>query len=173
MRGRNVKDIMLFHNELLNSAAHGDGPIWNEVWALNVPLKVRMFLWRACSNCLPTRDKLHQRRVRVETQCELCLQQAKTAHHILWECPFAQTCGLQYGMRGINFISNTSKLTQTWSLKWRVVCLKNTNALWIHSEKPFSFFSLYCHMRYLVVTSYSSTFLGLLFYIHDFHINEI
>uniref|UniRef100_A0A7N2L9M5 Reverse transcriptase zinc-binding domain-containing protein n=1 Tax=Quercus lobata TaxID=97700 RepID=A0A7N2L9M5_QUELO len=90
MRGRNVKDIMLFHNELLNSAARGDGPIWNEVWALNVPLKVRMFLWRACSNCLPTRDKLHQRRVRVETQCELCLQQAKTAHHILWECPFAQ-----------------------------------------------------------------------------------
>ena len=55
-----------------------------------MPSKVRMFLWRACLNCLPTRDKLHQRRMNVDTRCELCLQQTVTVHHIIWECPFAQ-----------------------------------------------------------------------------------
>ena len=73
-----------------HSAARDDGPTWNKVLDLKVPLKVRMFLWRACSNCLPTRDKLHQRRVNVDTWCEFCLQQTETVHHILWECPFAQ-----------------------------------------------------------------------------------
>ena len=73
-----------------HSAAWDDGPTWNKVWDLKVPPKVRMFLWKACSNCLPTRDKLHQRRVNVDTRCELCLQQTETVHHILWECPFGQ-----------------------------------------------------------------------------------
>ena len=33
-------------------------PIWRGIWALNVPPKVQTFLWRACSNCLPTRENL-------------------------------------------------------------------------------------------------------------------
>ena len=44
-----------------HSTARENGPTWNKVWDLKVPPKVKMFLWRACSNCLPTRDKLYQR----------------------------------------------------------------------------------------------------------------
>ena len=43
-----------------HSSAREDAPTWNKVWDLKVPSKVRMFLWRAVSNYLPTRDKLHQ-----------------------------------------------------------------------------------------------------------------
>ena len=73
-----------------HSATRGDGPTWNKVWTLKVLSKVRMFLWRVCSNYLPTKDKLHQSRVSVDTRCEICLQQHEIAHHTLWECPFAQ-----------------------------------------------------------------------------------
>uniref|UniRef100_A0A7N2RFE3 Reverse transcriptase zinc-binding domain-containing protein n=1 Tax=Quercus lobata TaxID=97700 RepID=A0A7N2RFE3_QUELO len=72
------------------SGAREDGPTWNKVWDLKVPPKVRMFLWRAVSTGLPTRDKLHQRRVNVDTQCEFCFHNTETVHHILRECPFAQ-----------------------------------------------------------------------------------
>lgn len=64
-------------------------PCLNKIWAPNVPQKVRTFIWRACSNCLPTRDNLHCRKVKVP-RCELCCQQAETVSHLLWECPFAR-----------------------------------------------------------------------------------
>ena len=54
-----------------HSAARLHAWTWKEIWSLNVPSKIRTFIWRACSNCLPTRDNLHRRRVRVEPTCEL------------------------------------------------------------------------------------------------------
>lgn len=45
-----------------HSVARRDGLVWRKLWWLNVP-KVHMFLWRACSNILPTREKLNKRRV--------------------------------------------------------------------------------------------------------------
>ena len=41
-----------------HSMASADGRLWKSVWSINTPPKVRTFLWRACSNILPTRDNL-------------------------------------------------------------------------------------------------------------------
>ena len=73
-----------------HSAARLHAWTWKEIWSLNVPPKIRTFIWRACSNCLPTRDNLHRRRVRVEPTYELCKQEPETTTHILWTCPFAR-----------------------------------------------------------------------------------
>lgn len=73
-----------------HSSVQVQGSTWRRIWKLNVPPKVRTFIWRACSNCLPTRENLHRRRVRVESICEICHQQPETNSHLLWECPFAQ-----------------------------------------------------------------------------------
>ena len=73
-----------------HSAAKMHRSTWNMVWSLNVPPKVRTFIWRACTNCLPTRDNLHCRRVRVDPTCEMCKQEPETTSHVLWTCPFAR-----------------------------------------------------------------------------------
>ena len=49
-----------------HSTARTEWDLWRKLWRLNVPPKVRMFLWRACSNVLPTRENLHRRRVQVD-----------------------------------------------------------------------------------------------------------
>ena len=36
--------------------------VWKAVWSINIPLKVRKLLWRACSNILPTWDNLWQKK---------------------------------------------------------------------------------------------------------------
>ena len=46
-----------------HSSAREHGATWGRIWKLNVPPKVRTFIWRACSNCLPTRNNLCQRKV--------------------------------------------------------------------------------------------------------------
>ena len=36
---------------------------WNIIWKLQVPLKVRHLIWRACISCLPTKFALRSRKV--------------------------------------------------------------------------------------------------------------
>ena len=63
--------------------------VWKHIWTINVPPKVRNFMWWACSNILPTRDNLQRRRVAVDPQCEFYKQQPEKICHVFWECPFA------------------------------------------------------------------------------------
>ena len=71
--------------------ARMDRPIWEkEIQKLNVPPKVHTFLWRACSNILPTRENLHKRRLQLELGSGFCCQTTESIEHVLWECPFAR-----------------------------------------------------------------------------------
>lgn len=36
---------------------------WDLIWKLNIPTKVRNFIWRVLSKCLPTRQALRKRKV--------------------------------------------------------------------------------------------------------------
>ncbi|KAL0004505.1 hypothetical protein SO802_012066 [Lithocarpus litseifolius] len=79
-----------YHHKAEHSAAKIHGSKWNMIWRLNVPPKVCTFIWRACSNCFPTRDNLHCRRVRIDRTCKMCKQEPETTLHVLWTCPFAR-----------------------------------------------------------------------------------
>ena len=60
-----------------------DGHLWKSMWSLNTPPKVWNFLWRACSNILPTRDNLCKKKVQLDPLCAVCNQQSETVSHIL------------------------------------------------------------------------------------------
>ncbi|KAH7572293.1 hypothetical protein JRO89_XS04G0233800 [Xanthoceras sorbifolium] len=59
---------------------------WKFLWGLNIPAKVRMFVWRACRNLLPTRSLLAARRVPVGAGCPLCNVAVESVLHSLWLC---------------------------------------------------------------------------------------
>jgi hypothetical protein len=63
---------------------------WKEIWSLKVPNPVKMFLWRACSDVLPTKANLLRRGVLQEVVCVLCNQEIESTRHVLWDCPTAQ-----------------------------------------------------------------------------------
>ena len=66
-----------------------NGWVWKSVWALNTPLKVRNFLWRARSNILPSHNNLHRKKLQVEPLCVVCHQHRENVCHALCECPLA------------------------------------------------------------------------------------
>ena len=72
-----------------HSSTRQHGATWGRTWKLNVPPKVRNFIWRACSNCPPTRNNLWRGKVRIEAMCDICQQEQETTSHVLWTCPFA------------------------------------------------------------------------------------
>lgn len=46
--------------------------MWKTLWALPVPNVVKMFLWRACNNILPTKKNLFKKRVVSNMVCPIC-----------------------------------------------------------------------------------------------------
>ena len=85
---------------LLLNESHNDEPgpsdtslltnIWNTIWSLKVPPKVRHFLWRASHESLPTRQNLHRRHVIDDPVCISGNSKPKTTFHILWLCSTSQ-----------------------------------------------------------------------------------
>lgn len=60
--------------------------LWNCMWKLRIPNAVRMFLWKACSNILPTKDNLKRRRVVLDDHCFIC----NIYVEFVWDCLVAQ-----------------------------------------------------------------------------------
>ena len=52
--------------------------------------KVRTFIWQACSDILPTRTNLCQRKIPLDPACAVCNQHDETVAHALWGCPMAR-----------------------------------------------------------------------------------
>jgi hypothetical protein len=64
--------------------------VWKTIWALGIPNQVKIFLWRACNDVLPTRVNHFQRKV-TESKCSLyCQIEEESTLHALWTCPAAR-----------------------------------------------------------------------------------
>lgn len=69
-----------------------DSALWKDLWKLQVPMKVRVFLWRALNSCLPTKCRLQSRMVQTYNVCPLCGSDSETADHCLIQCLFVKSC---------------------------------------------------------------------------------
>jgi hypothetical protein len=69
--------------------AKKEGEVWKTCWSLRVPNAIKMFLWRACHNLLPTKVNLLKRGICDNSLCPICLSENETVEHIIWECPTA------------------------------------------------------------------------------------
>jgi hypothetical protein len=65
---------------------------------MKVPNPVKIFIWRACQNILPTNDNLQKKGIPLDPLCLFCKKEVETMKHILWNCPSAAdvwgACGM-------------------------------------------------------------------------------
>ncbi|XP_062079856.1 uncharacterized protein LOC133784577 [Humulus lupulus] len=81
------------------------------MWKTRVPPKVRDFMWRALSGCLPTNVQLRIRHVPVEMVCPLCLEQNESVTHCLAGCRLVWPCWQQLGF---DILAPSSDSFQAW-----------------------------------------------------------
>ncbi|XP_042974825.1 uncharacterized protein LOC122306461 [Carya illinoinensis] len=62
---------------------------WTCFWKLKIPNAVKVFLWRACLESLPTMSNLFKKKIVSSPLCPVCCNSDETAGHILWNCPSA------------------------------------------------------------------------------------
>jgi len=63
---------------------------WQDIWSLKAPNSVKMFMWRASRNILPTKSNLFLKRVVDSKTCPCCLIEDEDVLHDLWSCPAVQ-----------------------------------------------------------------------------------
>ncbi|CAB4284327.1 unnamed protein product [Prunus armeniaca] len=61
---------------------------WKRIWALQMPSKTWMFIWRCCRNVLVVHENFRRRHVYVEVDCRLCDVHGVEVEDFLscWEC---------------------------------------------------------------------------------------
>ena len=61
------------------------------IWNLDLPPKIKNFIWKACVNGLPTKARLNQNHIGVSLDCIFSNSHIEDAIHIFFECPTLKT----------------------------------------------------------------------------------
>jgi hypothetical protein len=64
--------------------------LWKAIWNIDVPRAAKIFLWKACSGILPTKENLYSKKITSDPLCPICNLEVETTVHALWSCPSAQ-----------------------------------------------------------------------------------
>ena len=51
-----------------------------------MPDKIKQFLWKACTNSLPTKENLWKCKILEEAKCSRCAGEPESIEHALWSC---------------------------------------------------------------------------------------
>ncbi|KAK6152513.1 hypothetical protein DH2020_015148 [Rehmannia glutinosa] len=59
---------------------------WRRMWELRLLPRIKHFLWRACTDTLPTKSNLIRRGILMDTICHLCGEDIETLSHLFTQC---------------------------------------------------------------------------------------
>ena len=59
---------------------------WTSLWKLQVPAKIKVFMWKACNDMLPLFEALGKRKIPVSKLCPMCKWKNESILYNLWGC---------------------------------------------------------------------------------------
>ncbi|KAL8112083.1 hypothetical protein AgCh_019690 [Apium graveolens] len=93
---KGIFSVKSCYRKIRGEDAYVDRIFWKKVWGLQLPGKMINFIWRACSNVLPTTVALQSKRVDINLQCSWCHVGMEDAVHVLFNyIILPEKCGLQ------------------------------------------------------------------------------
>lgn len=72
------------------SSSIGPDPVWKKLWKLNIPLKAKIFLWRAVWNIIPHNENLKKKRILDTSDCSRCGDH-ESSLHAFRDCSWARS----------------------------------------------------------------------------------
>lgn len=92
---------------------------WSKIWCLNIPPKLKFFLWRFCRNNILVRNILRYKGVsRTPITCPMRQADAADVEHLLhlfFDCRFAKQCWQQH--MGFSYNMSTVESASCWLLE--------------------------------------------------------
>ncbi|KAH9657894.1 putative reverse transcriptase/RNA-dependent DNA polymerase [Citrus sinensis] len=72
------------------TSSAGASQEWQNLWKLNLPGKIKIFVWKAAKTFLPTAENLWRRKILQEPICTICKEGREDVFHALMECKLAR-----------------------------------------------------------------------------------
>ncbi|KAI9196701.1 hypothetical protein LWI28_026244 [Acer negundo] len=73
------------NDNLSPSTSSSSNSWWLFFWKLKIPLKVKIMVWKACHDWLPTKVNIARRGIRTSNICAACKCSDETTFHALWD----------------------------------------------------------------------------------------
>jgi hypothetical protein len=74
-------------------------PVWEILWKLQVPSKVKIFVWRALHGTVPGMCILCNRHIKVNPQCPICKSGPEDIRHLIFTCKRAKEVWGKLGLQ--------------------------------------------------------------------------
>ena len=70
---------------------------WKRIWRLNLPIKIKLFIWKAILDIIPCNYNLFLRKVAPSPMCRICGKTEETTLHTLWDCNLSKKVWAKIG----------------------------------------------------------------------------
>lgn len=101
---------------------------WKQLWALNVPPKMKHFGWRVSNNTLPCNDNIHKRMLSAGSY-PLCNSAQETQLHALLFCDFVVCCWKSVMICPKEILHRGQSWTQIWDNLFKAAGEQYTNTV--------------------------------------------
>ncbi|RYQ94508.1 hypothetical protein Ahy_B08g089422 [Arachis hypogaea] len=64
--------------------------LWKEIWKMEVPSKIKSFLWKAAHDIVPVNSNLYKKRIAESPICQICTKEVETTEHALLLCEWTR-----------------------------------------------------------------------------------
>ncbi|KAL5567823.1 hypothetical protein UlMin_024398 [Ulmus minor] len=130
-----------------SSSSSNHIPWWKQFWRLQIPAKIRIFVWKAYNDWIPTAVNLANHGVPTHKRCLICTEANDTTTHGLWECMAMKPltvmcktifqlnlpshCSMKELLRSASECLKGDKMELLCVLLWRIWFHRNK---WIHEK---------------------------------------
>jgi hypothetical protein len=89
-------------------------PVWEILWRLNVPGKIKNFAWKALHGLIPGMSILANRHIKVSPLCPICNRGVEDIKHLLFTCKRAKAVWKDLGLR--DYIKHVCQVDRSGSV---------------------------------------------------------
>ncbi|XP_024157591.1 uncharacterized protein LOC112165325 [Rosa chinensis] len=97
-----ARDMMLRQRgDTAGSSTNECKKVWEKIWGVHAPHKIKVFMWRAMKGFLPCAANLKQKKVLEDSRCWQCGWHSESVMHALWDCPTAKKTWKKTFLHGV------------------------------------------------------------------------
>lgn len=73
-----------------SSSGTSSDSFWKSLWAMSIPNKIKMFVWRCSHNAVAVLHNLTRKNVEVPPDCPRCHAHRETLEHLIFQCKYSK-----------------------------------------------------------------------------------